>query len=311
VPLDAAQFGEVLPGVFGSAVLGGVLRPVAAAARSQLSIVLVGATGVGKERVARAVHEASGRRGPFHAVNCAAVPASLAEAEFFGHTKGAFTGAQQARIGHLLSAHDGTLLLDEVVDLPPGIQPLLLRVLDQREVVPLGQNRSSAFDARVICTSQVPLTGLVEEGRFRADLAQRLSGLVVQLPSLAERRSDVPRLFHHFLTCHAQGNPPEVSASLYEWLCRYHWPGNVRELALLAQQLLALHPAETLLHRSHLPPGLTPAEPGRPRGARQREQLLLALEQADGNVSRAARSLGISRQRAHRLLKSARTGRSK
>ena len=117
----------------------------------------------------------------------------------------------------------------------------------------------------------------------------------------------MPRLFHHFLTCHAQGNPPEVSASLYEWLCRYHWPGNVRELALLAQQLLALHPAETLLHRSHL----TPAEPGRPRGARQREQLLLALEQADGNVSRAARSLGISRQRAHRLLKSVRTGRSK
>jgi DNA-binding NtrC family response regulator len=311
-PLAAAQLHEVLPRVFGGAVLARALRPAAPAARSQLPIVLIGTTGVGKECVARAIHEVSGRRGPFYAVNCAAVPPSLAEAEFFGHARGAFTGAQQARTGHLLSAHAGTLLLDEVTDLPLGIQPLLLRVLDQREVVPLGQTQARAFDARVVSASQVPLTELVEEGRFRADLAQRLSGLVVQLPSLTERRLDIPRLFQRFLTCHAQGDPPELSPSLGEWLCDYTWPGNVRELALLAQQLLALHPGEAVLGRSHLPSSLRSARVrARPRGDKQREQLFLALEQADGNLSRAARSLGISRQRAYRLLDSARGRRSR
>ena len=140
--IEDAKFREILPGVLGGAVLRRVLRPAMAAATSDIPVLLVGATGVGKERVAAAIHQTSGRPGPLHAVNCASIPAPLAEAEFFGYVKGAFTGAARANLGHVLAADKGTLFLDEVTDLPPGIQPLFLRVLDQREIVPLGQTRA-------------------------------------------------------------------------------------------------------------------------------------------------------------------------
>ena len=314
--IEDAKFREILPGVLGGAVLCRVLRPAIAAATSDIPVLLVGATGVGKERVAAAIHQTSGRPGPLHAVNCASIPASLAEAEFFGYVKGAFTGAARANLGHVLAADKGTLFLDEVADLPPGIQPLFLRVLDQREIVPLGQTRARPFDARVVAAAHEPLIHLVERGRFRPDLAARLSGIVVELPPLAGRRLDIPRLFHWLLTLHGQGaHIPKVSPALYERLCTHAWPGNVRELELLARQLLALHGREPVLHRSHLPSGLARSLREQKRSpaptealdiddstSGQRADLIRALQQAQGNVRQAAQSLGISRYRAYRLL---------
>jgi transcriptional regulator with PAS, ATPase and Fis domain len=317
VPAERGQdavFREILPGVLGGAVLSRALRPVATAASSTIPILLIGATGVGKERVAVAIHQSSGRRGPLHAVNCASVPASMAEAEFFGYARGAFTGAGQAHPGHVMAADKGTLFLDEVTDLPVGIQPLFLRVLDQCEVVPLGQTKAKPFDARIVAATHEPLTQLVEQGRFRPDLAARLSGLVVDLPSLAERRLDVPRLFRRLMTHHAAaGDTPAVSATLYERLCIHTWPGNVRELELLARQLLALHGHEPMLRRAHLPPGLAertsqsqpPKVPDKDvdqAGSQERAELIRAIQEAGGNVRQAAQRLGISRHRAYRLL---------
>ena len=305
---EDAEFREIFPGVLGGAVLSRTLRPVATAASSTIPILLIGATGVGKERVATAIHHSSGRQGPLHAVNCASVPESMAEAEFFGYAKGAFTGAGQAHLGHVLAADQGTLFLDEVTDLPLGIQPLFLRVLDQSEVMPLGRTKAQPFDARIVSATHEPLTRLVEQGRFRPDLAARLSGLVVDLPTLAQRPLDVPRLFHRLMTHHATGSEvPAVSAALYERLCTHSWPGNVRELELLARQLLALHGREPLLRRSHLPPGLAgslkqPQAPAQQAVNDERAELIRAIQEAQGNVRQAAQNLGISRHRAYRLL---------
>jgi transcriptional regulator with PAS, ATPase and Fis domain len=310
-----------------------VLVPARGAAESDLPIIVQGETGSGKERVVQAIHEWSGRRGPFVGVNCAAVPEAMAEAELFGYRRGAFTGADRGSTGHLRAADRGTLLLDEIGDLPLALQPKLLRALEQRAVVPLGESTPIPIDVRVVAATQEPLAKAVEEKRFRADLYARLDGLTVPLPPLRERSEDVPGLFAHMLARHLSGPLPSVDARLVEQLCLHDWPFNVREVDLLARRLAALHGREPVLRRSHLPdrmlsewrrrdsdapsadatvrvelgaevriPAARPTDEADLRREQELEALLQTLRLHEGNVTRAARELGISRQKVYRIM---------
>jgi transcriptional regulator of acetoin/glycerol metabolism len=315
-------FGEIAPGLLGGAVLQAAVAPLRQVAPSGLTIVLEGETGTGKEIVTRSVHTWSGRPGPLVAVNCAALPEGLAEGELFGYRKGAFTGADRASPGFFRSAQGGTLLLDEVSDLPLPLQAKLLRVLQEGEVQPLGETRTTPIDVRIVVASQQPLMDAVREGRFRADLLARLDGITVRLPPLRQRKEDVPPLFSHLLREWTKGRAPAVECDLVERLCVHDWPFNVRELVQLVRQLLVLHPGDSLLCADHLPAriGLPGAEPSaaapagkvgaRPDTARASGEpvelptLLSALRASGGNVARAAAMLGITRQRAYRLMES-------
>ena len=305
------RFGELAPGIFGGSALAEALRTVGHAAKSLLPLELVGETGTGKELLARAFHAFSGREGAFHAINCAALPDALAEGELFGYRRGAFTGAERSHLGQLRAAHQGTLFLDEISDLGLELQAKLLRVLEHKEVVPLGETKAVAIDTRVVVASQKPLSELVATGTFRADLAMRLSGVTVEVPPLRNRRADIPELFAEFLRRHSRKDQPGVGTKLYEQLCLYAWPGNVRELEILAQNLLARFSEASQLNQRHLPahfgaPNETSdSEP--PRGSESRSEhdlrrLTSALERAGGNLKAAAEMTGISRQRAYRLM---------
>lgn len=316
VTREAGPFGSVAPGVFGGQRLREVLAPIELAARSDLPIVLEGQTGTGKELVARAIHDWSGRQGPFVAVNCAALPEALAEGELFGYRRGAFTGAEHASVGHFRAAQGGTLLLDEICDLPLPLQAKLLRVLQEREVQPLGEARPNKIDVRVLAAAQSSLSQAMERGQFRPDLLARLDGLTATLPPLRERRAEIPYLFMHLLVTGSGSRPPDVEARLVERLCLYDWPFNVRELSLLVKHLLVLHGAEGQLKVKHLPPRLrgeppvtdTPpafvAAPNKDAEAEPPDlaSLVDALRESNGNVARAAQALGISRQRAYRMM---------
>jgi transcriptional regulator of acetoin/glycerol metabolism len=302
---------EPIPGVLFGPGLNELLESVRRLAADDLPIMIEGATGVGKEGIARALHELSGRKGALQAVNCGALPPNLAEAELFGHRKGAFTGAEQAGLGHVRAAHQGTLFLDELYDLAPAVQTKLLRVLQEKQVLPLGETRSVPVDVRVVAASLVPLSELVTRGRLREDLAARLAGMSLVVPPLAERRADIPVLLAHFLREHSGGRAPAVDGKLLEHLLLRPWPGNVRELQLLARRLLALHGHEPVLRRSMVE-AEPPAAAGEPkarapqrRGVDDAESDLQRFReclQKHGNVSRAAQEAGISRQRAYRLL---------
>ena len=303
---------ELAPGLRGGTLLEETVLPLAQAATSELPIVLEGETGTGKEVVASSLHHWSGRKGRFIAVNCAALPEGLAEAELFGYRRGAFTGADKAQAGLFRDAHHGTLLLDEVSDLPLAVQAKLLRVLEQREVVPLGETQPVKIDVRIVVAGQVSLLNAVQDGRFRADLLARLEGVSVRLPALRQRREDVPGLFIQLLAEH-WAPPPEVSVDMIERLCIHDWPFNVRELVNLVKKLVVFHGGLGKLTARQLPdrirignaprPTLTPthAPAAKPNRATL-EDLMAALQQASGNVTQAARMLGITRQRAYRLL---------
>jgi DNA-binding NtrC family response regulator len=335
-----STYSLLAPGLAGGPVLREVLGQLQRAASSKLPIVLLGETGTGKEGCSRAVHGWSRRRGSFVAVNCAALPNTLAEAELFGYRKGAFTGADRAHAGYFRAAHGGSLLLDEVTDLPLELQGKLLRVIEQNEVHPLGESRPVAIDVRIIAATQIPLSQVVEQRRFRPDLCARLEGLTVSLPPLRARKEEIPYLFLHLLAEHSGGHPPSVEPRLIEQLCLYDWPYNVRELDLLVRRMLVLHAHEGLLRRSQLPEHVlrisddelparvrrdqkvhaaqatvpsndaespVPNTPEAHRARREQElkALRLALRQNQGNVARAASSVGISRQRAYRLMEQA------
>ncbi len=331
-PKTEPAFGVLVGNLAGGPVLRPVLERARLAAPSSLPTVILGETGTGKEGLSRAMHTWSGRMGPFVAVNCATLVPTLAEAELFGYRRGAFTGADRPSAGHFRAAQGGTLLLDEIVDLPEAVQAKLLRALEQREIVPLGESVPVPIDVRVLAATQIPLPQLVAERRFRADLCARLDGLTITLPPLRERKEEIPYLFSHLLHLHSGGRPPEVDARLVERLCLYDWPFNVRELDLLVRRLLVLHGHETLLRRSFLPeqlldrppPPVTPStespappspdarqparntpEAHRARRDRELAQLTQALRAHHGSVARAAAAVGISRQRAYRLMEAA------
>lgn len=301
----------IAPGWYGGPRLREAIDPLRTAAKSTLPIVIEGETGTGKEGLCESIHRWSERPGKLVAVNCAALPESLAEAELFGYRRGAFTGASQASVGYIRAAHGGTLLLDEVVELPLALQAKLLRVLEQRAVCPLGEASSVPVDFRVVTAAQEPLARKVEAKLFRADLWARLNGMTVELPPLRERREDIVPLFVEFLAAASAGPAPGLEPRLIERLVLYDWPLNVRELVLLANQLVSTHPGRAL-RRSHLPERILRAKAAGapPTGTSKRsstdddvsfEQLVMALRTHKGNVSRAAEALGITRGRAYRL----------
>jgi transcriptional regulator with AAA-type ATPase domain len=315
------SFGELAPGLLAGAALQRALSPLNQAARTDLPIVLEGETGTGKEVVTRAVHAWSGRTGPLVAINCAALPQGLAEGELFGYRRGAFTGADRASPGFFRSAEGGTLLLDEVTDLPLALQAKLLRALEQKEVQPLGETRPVPFDVRIVVAAQSSLFEAVKKQLFRADLLARLSGFTLQIPALRQRREEILPLFLHFMNEHRRGDPPELEPDLIERLCLHDWPFNVRELLLLARRLAVFQGAETMLRARDLPKGLgevvdeakpaeeeqasphaAPRATSEPPHSLALPQLLAELRVAGGNVTRAASQLGITRQRAYRLL---------
>jgi transcriptional regulator with AAA-type ATPase domain len=313
-----AGFGPIASRVWGGDGLRRAIEPARRAAPSRLPVLLVGENGTGKAACARAIHEWSGRPGRFLAMSCTAVPKDMAEAELFGYWRGAFMGALSDSTGYFRSAHRGTLLLEDVDELPLPVQAKLLRVLQEQVVTPLGQADPVPIDVRVLCASQVPLARAVTSGTFRGDLLMGLKGLQVELPPLRARRADIAGLFQIFLVAGGAadgGAAPAVHARVVEALCLYSWPGNVRELELVAQRLLALHSSEPRLDLEHLPPELRPQhvedaragarEAGAAEGERGREdlqRLASKLRQNGANLRRACAELGISRQRAYRLL---------
>lgn len=312
---DVQPFSELAPGLFGGPEIAEIVGSLRRAAPSNLPVLLVGSTGTGKERFARAVHHFSNRTGPFIAINCAALPEQLSEAELFGYRRGAFTGAERSSIGHFRAAHLGTLFLDEMPELTAPLQAKLLRVIEDGQVLGLGESQATPVDVRIISASQRPLGALVASGRLREDLAARLTGVELPLPPLAMRRTDVAPLFGHFLRQHAGSRVPPVEARLVEALCAYGWPRNVRELELVTKALLTLHGHEPRLLRAHLPAGVAPTEgeaapPVHQQPAREPEErhahdlakIKALLENNGGNVKGAAAALGISRQRVYRLM---------
>jgi transcriptional regulator with PAS, ATPase and Fis domain len=310
---SGATVQAIARGLWAGPTLQRALEPLRTVAKTDLPILLQGATGVGKERVARALHEWSGRSGAFVAINCAAIPEQLAEAELFGYRKGAFTGAEQNALGHLRAAHRGTLLLDEIADLPLRLQAKLLRVVEENEVQPIGEAKTTPIDVRIVATSQMPLSDHVADGRFRADLYARLAGLIVALPTLADRREEIPGLFCELLASRLSSPAPELQPLLVESLMLYSWPGNVRELALLTRRLLGLHGHEGRLEARHLAGSSLQASmaTGASNSAPSDDtlsdkpdldRLLEGLREHRGNLTKAAGAAKISRQRAYRLL---------
>ena len=297
-----------------------------AIARSSVSIVLRGETGTGKEVVARAVHRLSGRPGELIPINCGALPASLLESELFGYRKGSFSNALEDRIGLVRAADGGTLFLDEIGDLPQSSQAALLRVLQEREVTPLGSTRPIKVDLRVISATHHDLETQVALGEFRADLYARLSGHSFSLPPLRERREDLGLLTAALLQRLAPGHDVRFEPEAARALCRYDWPLNVRELEQCLMSALVLARGGAI-GPEHLPAAVSagPARdssriavtalggatspaiasvassPDRPRASddgdltMEREQISDALARCGNNQSRAAKLLGISR----------------
>jgi DNA-binding NtrC family response regulator len=279
------------------------------AADSDADVLIEAESGTGKELLARRIHALSIRRScPFIAVNCAAFPESLLESELFGHSRGAFTGAIAAQAGKFQLADGGTLLLDEIGDMPLSLQPKLLRVLQEREFYSLGAVQPVRLNVRVIATTNQSLETLVSKGGFRSDLYYRLNVIPLSLPTLRARREDIRELALHFARCFAPDGSASISESFLSQLERHSWPGNVRELANVVRRALALRDpsfqprnssaTENLLLRPEnvLPGGSSGAiiTPGTSLAAAEKRLLELTLESTSGNRSRTAEILGVS-----------------
>jgi DNA-binding NtrC family response regulator len=266
------------------------------AKNSTASVLISGESGTGKELVARAVHESSSRKkGPFVTVNCAALAESLLESELFGHVKGAFTDAIRDRKGRFEEAHNGTIFLDEIGDLPLSIQVKLLRVLQERVVERVGDNRPVTINARIIAATHSDLPELIGQRKFREDLFYRLNVIPVQIPPLRERKTDIPLLTEHFVekNCRASGRcivgcDPEAMALLMN----YNWPGNVRELENSIEYAFVTCRDDTI--RPENLPGLL-LRPSARQGGDERMSIELALQSCGGRKAEASRMLGISR----------------
>jgi two-component system response regulator HydG len=300
-----------------SATMARVHELVARVAETEATVLVTGESGTGKEIVAQAIHARSRRAaGPFVAINCAAMPESLLESELFGHVKGAFTDARQARHGLFLQARGGTLLLDEIGEMPAGMQAKLLRVLQERVVRPVGGETEVPFDARIIAATNRDLDAEVRERRFREDLFYRINVVRVHLPPLRERGMDVLDLAQSFITRFARlhhVNVRGLAPAAAERLLAYHWPGNVRELqncieravALASHDLLLLDDLPDRLREYSAPhASLNRTDPVdlRPMDEIERRYVYRVLEASGGNKSRAAEVLGFDRRTLYRKL---------
>jgi two-component system, NtrC family, response regulator AtoC len=274
---------------------------VAHVAETEGTVLVRGESGTGKELIAQAVHRASHRRdGPFVAVNCAALSPGLLESELFGHVRGAFTGAVKDRPGVFQRAHGGTLFLDEVAELPLDLQAKLLRVLQERNFVPVGGSRTVDVDVRIVAATHRSLRAEVEAGRFREDLMYRLRVIPVYLPPLRERRGDIELLLRRFLdraTSRISRKVLAIAPDAMRALLDYPWPGNVRELINVVEYAAVVGRGPTV-ELAHLPPEFREPRPARRAPSAEldeRERILRAIEQADGNIGEAADLLGMSR----------------
>jgi transcriptional regulator with PAS, ATPase and Fis domain len=294
-------------------VLGGVPapspRPLARrAATTELSVLITGETGTGKELIARTIHTLSPRsRGPFLAINCGALRADLALSQLFGHRKGAFTGAHAEGLGLVQAAHGGTLFLDEVGDLPFDVQVTLLRFLESGEFLRLGETQVLRADVRVITATNHELREAVERGAFRRDLFFRMNEVEIRLPPLRERQDDILPLGRHFLGFYGGMEGPRLSPEAEAVLRSYPWPGNVRELENVMRRVAALHTDDRDVSATSLLPFLTagaqPAAASLDGAGDERSRILAAYQEAGGNKSRLAKLLGVSRKTLYARLK--------
>jgi len=283
--------------------LKAILTMAERVASTDATVLIEGGSGTGKELFARALHGWSQRRtGPFVAVNCAALPEALLESELFGHEKGSFTGAIARRIGRFEAAHQGVLLLDEISEIPLGLQAKLLRVLQEHEVDRVGGSRPVKVDVRVIATTNRALRQEVVEGRFRQDLFYRLNVIHFQLPTLRERAGDIPLLAQHFLERYAElhgSQACDLAPETIELLQKYHWPGNVRELENAVQRAVILCAGRQLTPKHFVLDDTQGSAPGAIQVGRtfsemEREFILETLKRASGNRTQAAKMLGLS-----------------
>jgi DNA-binding NtrC family response regulator len=287
-------------------ILGRSIRVVA---DTDAPVLLLGDSGSGKELVARAIHWHSGRReGSFVAVNCAAIPETLLESELFGHEKGAFTGADRKRRGLFVEAQGGTLLLDEIAEMPQSLQVKLLRALQDRVIRPVGGNEEIKVDLRLISATNRDLPAFVRQGKFREDLYYRLAVIPIRIPSLKERPEDIPLLAEHFLKRAAAGMGKEMEGfdeEALKWLHEHNWPGNVRELENVVERAATLAKGPVITRddlRIEFTPGSS-GEPGvRPSLAEVESQYIRrVLDEVRGDKRAAARILGISVRTLQRM----------
>jgi two-component system NtrC family response regulator len=289
-----------------------VARTIERVAKTGVSVMLLGASGTGKELLARGLHDASDRAdGPFVAINCAAIPETLLESELFGHERGAFTGAVKTTAGKIESAHGGTLFLDEVGDLPLVLQAKLLRFLQERTIERIGGRRPIAVDTRIVCATHQNLEAMITTGAFREDLFYRLAEIVVRIPSLAERHGDAVLLAKAFLKRFAAEMNPAITGFAADALAAidaHDWPGNVRELENRVKRAVIMAEGK-LIHAEDLDLGELGAEGAdvlnlkAAREAADRRVIRRALARSQGNISNAAKLLGISRPTLYDLLR--------
>ncbi|MEP7282307.1 MAG: PEP-CTERM-box response regulator transcription factor [Rubrivivax sp.] len=315
--LQATQHPEPLAGLLtrDEAMLA-LCRLIERVASSDATVMLLGESGTGKEVLAQGLHEASKRRGKFVAINCAAIPENLLETELFGHEKGAFTGATKTTVGKIETAHGGTLMLDEIGDLPMALQAKLLRFLQERTIERVGGRQEIAVDVRVVCATHQDLKAQISEHRFREDLYYRLAEIVVEIPPLRQRTGDAVLLAHAFLRRFAQEQRRGTLVFTEEAIRAieaHAWPGNVRQLlhAVKRASIMADGGRVGCVDIGLPPPDAAPAESPaessdldlrRVRERAERETIVTALARANGNILRAAEMLGVSRPTLYDLM---------
>ena len=317
------QFGNI---VGRSPAMREIFSTVERVAPTRATVLLCGESGVGKDMIARAIHQHSPRCDkPFVKLNCTAIPENLMESELFGYEKGAFTGATTTKPGKFEQADTGTVFLDEIGDVPAAVQVKLLRILQEREFERLGSNKTRHIDVRIIAATNVDLREALEQGTFREDLYYRLNVLPINVPPLRERKEDIPFLVEHFVKKLGKDLGSQVEAvapEAIERLLEYHWPGNVRELRNVIERVLILNPKVQRIEAKHLPMLVQRTEGVRPEASRaaaapreefsslleareayERDYILKELDRCNGNVSRAAESLGLERSHLYRKMK--------
>jgi len=311
--LDSGAAGAVLGSIVTAAPeMLKVGKTIERVATADVSVMLLGASGTGKELLARAVHEKSGRKGEFIAINCAAIPENLLEAELFGYERGAFTGAVKSNVGKIELAQGGTLFLDEVGDIPLPLQVKLLRFLQERVIERIGGRQPIAVDTRIVCATHQDLEAMISDGRFREDLYYRLAEIVVKIPSLAERSGDAVLLARHFVNRFSRDLNPAVQSLSPDALAAidaYAWPGNVRELENRLKRAVIMADGKSVTATDlDLKGGSSEEEMPliNLRVAREiadRKAIRQAMSRTDNNISGAAKLLGISRPTLYDLLK--------
>ena len=303
VAVDASLMGD-------SPAMQGVKAMIASVAPTMANVMVLGENGVGKELVARAIHAASSRaHGAFLAVDMGALPEATFESEMFGHRRGAFTDARADRAGRFQAAQGGTLFLDEVGNMPLGAQAKLLTALERRQVTPVGADRAEPVDVRIVSATNLDETRLFDASVFRTDLLFRLNTIVIRVPPLRERRGDIPALLHHYLSLYEgeyQRPVRELAPGVLERLCAWDWPGNVRALRHACERAVILG-LQSDYHVDDFglvapSPAAAPPDEAFKLGALERDTIAAAMEQAKGNVSLAARLLGLSRAALYRKL---------